>query len=56
MLNITFLACRKVELWDLTVCIAVNRNIITCELHNYFHKAISKSNRLYNRTCYALFA
>ena len=24
MLNITFLACTKVELWDLTVCIAVN--------------------------------
>ena len=24
MLNISFLACTKVELWDLTVCIAVN--------------------------------
>ena len=24
MLNIGFLACTKVELWDLTVCIAVN--------------------------------
>ena len=24
MLNISFLACSKVELWDLTVCIAVN--------------------------------
>ena len=24
MLNISFLACAKVELWDLTVCIAVN--------------------------------
>ena len=25
MLNISFLACTKVELWDLTVCIAVNK-------------------------------
>ena len=24
MLNISFLACTKVELWDLKVCIAVN--------------------------------
>ena len=24
MLNISFLACTKVELWDLIVCIAVN--------------------------------
>ena len=24
MLNINFLACTKVELWDLIVCIAVN--------------------------------
>ena len=24
MLNISFLACTKVKLWDLTVCIAVN--------------------------------
>ena len=24
MLNISFLACTKVELWDLTVCIVVN--------------------------------
>ena len=24
MLNISFLACTKVELWDLTVCIGVN--------------------------------
>ena len=24
MFNISFLACTKVELWDLTVCIAVN--------------------------------
>ena len=24
MLNISFLSCTKVELWDLTVCIAVN--------------------------------
>ena len=24
MLNISFLVCTKVELWDLTVCIAVN--------------------------------
>ena len=24
MLNISFLVCSKVELWDLTVCIAVN--------------------------------
>ena len=24
MLNITFLACTKVELWDLKLCIAVN--------------------------------
>ena len=24
MLNISFLACNKVKLWELTVCIAVN--------------------------------
>ena len=24
MLNISFLACTKVELWDLKICIAVN--------------------------------
>ena len=28
MLNISFLACTKVELWDLTVCIAVNEEKI----------------------------
>ena len=30
MLNIRFLACTKVELWDLTVCIAVNGEKFQC--------------------------
>ena len=31
MLNISFLACTKVELWDLIVCIAVNgKNSKSC--------------------------
>ena len=32
MLNISFLACNKVKLWDLTVCIAVNGEKIRCDL------------------------
>ena len=32
MLNISFLACTKVELWDLIVCIAVNGDKISVAL------------------------
>ena len=36
MLNISFLACTKVELWDLIVCIAVNGPISNLsELFSY---------------------
>ena len=40
MLNSTFLACTQVEFWDLTVCIAVNREkiqsvtVIQCPISN----------------------
>ena len=32
MLNISFLTCTKVELWDLTACIAVNGEKIQSDL------------------------
>ena len=34
MLNISFLACTKVELWDLIICITVNGETISKSCHD----------------------
>ena len=59
ILNVNFLACTKVELWDLTVCIVVNGEkfqscamtltlVRQCPISNLFKLFSYKPTRSYN--------